>query len=145
MKALTAALLLAPALAFGKADNVAVAKAEPIALSFNAVPLVAFGEGTFKAILKRDFVVSPEVLGLDRRITINVKSIDVADVARFVDELLAHEGIQTMLRNGIYYLTLRREYGQSESQGDSVASLAPAQQLGACFERQGAADSLQRH
>lgn len=100
MKALIATLLLVPFLAFGKA--------EPVALSFNAVPIVQFGQAMFKGIMKRDFVVAPDVVSLDRKITIDVKSISADDLPRFVEDLLAREGIQTTLRDGVYYLTLRR-------------------------------------
>jgi type II secretory pathway component GspD/PulD (secretin) len=91
----------------------AIAKPMPIALTFNEVSLVVFGEGTFRAILKRDFVIAPDVLAMDRRITINVKSIAYEDVPRFVEDLLAREGIQTTLKQGIYYLTVRKDVQQS--------------------------------
>lgn len=100
MKTLLAVLLLAPVLA--------LAKPHPIALTFNNVSLVDFSEGTFKAILNRDFVVSPDALASDRRITIRVKAIEYDEVPRFVEDLLAREGIQTTLRNGIYYLTTKQ-------------------------------------
>jgi type II secretory pathway component GspD/PulD (secretin) len=103
MKSLISVLLLLPAMAF--------AKGEPITLSFNAVSIVQFGQAMFKGMMKRDFVVSPDVVGVDRRITIDVKTIDRDDLPNFVENLLAHEGIQTTLRNGIYYLTLNRDHG----------------------------------
>jgi general secretion pathway protein D len=105
MKGLIAAALLVPMLAFAKPAH--------IALTFNGVSLVAFGEGTFKAILQRDFVIAPDVLAMDRRITINVKAIEFENVSRFVEDLLAREGIQTTLRQGIYYLTAKRDAGQA--------------------------------
>ncbi|PMQ16345.1 type II secretion system protein GspD [Janthinobacterium sp. AD80] len=100
MKILVAILVLVPAFAFGKA--------EPVSLSFNAVSIVQFGQAMFKGMMKRDFVVAPDVVSLDRRITIDVKSISSDDLPRFVEDLLAREGIQTTVRDGVYYLTLNR-------------------------------------
>jgi type II secretory pathway component GspD/PulD (secretin) len=119
MKALIAALLLAPAFAFGKA--------EPVSLNFNAVPIVQFGQAMFKGMMKRDFVVAPDVVSLDRKITIDVKSISSDDLPRFVEDLLAREGIQTTLQDGVYYLTLRR-LDALGSQQDAITGKSPSAQ-----------------
>lgn len=103
MRRFLSALILAPVLAF------AAPAPAPVSLSFNATPLMAFGEAMFKAIMHRDFVVSPDVIGIDKRITINVKNIDAAELPRFVEDLLLREGITTTLKGGIYYLSLKRE------------------------------------
>jgi type II secretory pathway component GspD/PulD (secretin) len=91
--------LLAPTLAL----------AAPVSFKFDNVSLVSFGQATFKAIMNRDFVIGPDVVGLDKRITINVKSIETADVPRFVESMLAEQGIQTTLKDGVYYLSMRRD------------------------------------
>jgi len=117
MKALIVALLLTPAFAFGKA--------EPVSLNFNAVPIVQFGQAMFKGMMKRDFVVAPDVVNLDRKITIDVKSISSDDLPRFVEDLLAREGIQTTLRDDVYYLTLRR-LDALGSQQDAVTGQSPS-------------------
>lgn len=83
--------------------------AAPVSFKFDNVSLVSFGQATFKAIMNRDFVIGPDVVGLDKRITINVKSIETADVPRFVESMLAEQGIQTTLKDGIYYLSMRRD------------------------------------
>ena len=119
MKTLFIALLFAPTLVF----------AEPVSLSFNAVSIVQFGQAMFKGMMKRDFVVAPDVVGLDRRITIDVKSIDAAELPRFVENLLEQEGIQTTLRDGVYYLALKRGSAQNGAQDASIASQLPAQQF----------------
>jgi type II secretory pathway component GspD/PulD (secretin) len=132
MMKLIVALLLVPCLA--------LAAQEQIALKFDAVSLVAFGQGTFNAILQRDFVISPDVLALDRRITINVKSIEKSEVPHFVEDLLAHEGIQTTLRNGIYYLSLKNELRNAAAQESSNVSMAASQQQGAKTDTSGLLD-----
>lgn len=119
MKTLLAVLLLAPVLAFGKA--------EPVSLNFNAVSIVQFGQAMFKGMMKRDFVVAPDVVNLDRKITIDVKSISSDDLPRFVEDLLAREGIQTTLRDGVYYLTLRR-LSALGSQQDTIPGQSPSAQ-----------------
>lgn len=107
MKALIAALLLAPC--------IALASAQPVSLNFNAVPLVQFGQAMFNGMMKRDFVVSPDVIGIDKRITINVKNIDTTDLPQFVERLLLREGIVTTLKDGIYYLSLSHQVaGESQ-------------------------------
>lgn len=83
MRRFLSALILAPVLAFAAP---APAPA-PVSLSFDATPLMAFGEAMFKAIMHRDFVVSPDVIGIDKRITIKVKNIDAAELPRFVEDL----------------------------------------------------------
>lgn len=83
--------------------------AAPVSFKFDNVSLVSFGQATFKAIMNRDFVIDPDVVGLDKRITINVKSIETADVPRFVESMLAEQGIQTTLKDGIYYLSMRHD------------------------------------
>ncbi|MBA5604950.1 hypothetical protein H3H36_06185 [Duganella sp. FT3S] len=144
MKALIAALLVVPAFAFGKA--------EPVSLSFNAVSIVQFGQAMFKGMMKRDFVVAPDVVGLDRKITIDVKSISSDDLSRFVEDLLAREGIQTTLREGVYYLTLRRIDAQNgpqdatapaSSQGRPVLSTMGPQTAPTGIEARVSPDGLQ--
>lgn len=121
MRRFLSALILAPVLAF------AAPAPAPVSLSFDATPLMAFGEAMFKAIMHRDFVVSPDVIGIDKRITIKVKNIDLAELPRFVEDLLLREGIATTLKGGIYYLSLNRESGPQ----DVIASQQlPAQSAG---------------
>lgn len=121
MKSWLSALILAPVLA------VAAPGPAPVSLNFNATPLMAFGEAMFKAIMHRDFVVSPDVIGIDKRITINIKNIDAAELPRFVEDLLLREGIATTLKGGIYYLSLVRQGptdGSLRSPASSVGSAA---------------------
>ncbi|PJJ20744.1 type II/III secretion system protein [Janthinobacterium sp. 67] len=117
MRRFLSALILAPVLAF------AAPAPAPVSLSFDATPLMAFGEAMFKAIMHRDFVVSPDVIGIDKRITIKVKNIDAAELPRFVEDLLLREGIATTLKGGIYYLSLNRQAAVNEPQGPPPNSL----------------------
>lgn len=106
--------LLAPALAF----------AAPVSFTFKDVSLVSFSQATFKDIMNRDFVISPEVLAADRRITISLKSIDTAAVPAFVEDLLARQGIEVTSTNGVYYLSKSKpsQPAQNEPQAFQVSS-----------------------
>lgn len=120
MRRFLSALILAPVLAVAAPSP----SPAPVSLNFNATPLMSFGEAMFKAIMHRDFVVSPDVIGIDKRITINVKNIDAADLPRFVEDLLLREGIATTLKGGIYYLSLNRQATADDPQGPPANSSA---------------------
>lgn len=96
MKKLLCAALMAPAVVFAK----------PVSFDFAGVPLVAFSQATFKSIMGRDYVIAPEVLAADRKITISVKNIDSEAVPAFVENILAEQGVAVTERNGVYYLSL---------------------------------------
>ena len=76
----------------------------PLVLNFSGVSLITFAEATFKSILGRDYVISPDLVLLDRRITVQVKEIDPSAVPQFIEKILLKEGISVTLSNGIYYL-----------------------------------------
>lgn len=99
MKKLLIMALLMPSLAFAK----------PVSFDFNGVSLVAFSQATFKSVMGRDFVISPDVLAADRKITMSVKNIDTEDVPAFVENILQQQNISVALRNGVYYLTPVRQ------------------------------------
>lgn len=77
-----------------------------VSFVFSGVSLVAFGQGTFRDILHRDFVLSPEVVAMDKKITLQVSAVPASDVGKFVEGILLEQGIVTTFRDGIYYLTL---------------------------------------
>lgn len=80
--------------------------AEPTAsLNFQAIPLVQFAQATYKVMLKRDYVLSPELLAMDRPITVSVRNIPALELPAFVEGVLASQGVLTVERKGIYYLT----------------------------------------
>lgn len=98
----------ASAILFLLLSSIAFAKPQPVSLDFQNVGLVTFGQAVFKAILHRDFVISPEVMSLDRRVTVAVKTIDAAELPQFVDGILAQQGIQTTVRDGVFYLNVKQ-------------------------------------
>ncbi|MDC7718649.1 hypothetical protein PQU95_15710 [Vogesella sp. DC21W] len=84
---------------------VAHATAQPLALQFDRIGLVQFGEATFKAILKEDFIVDPQLVEDSRRVTVNVANIERAEIRPLLERVLLDAGIQVERRNGINWLT----------------------------------------
>lgn len=107
MKRLLAFLALVPALAFAK----------PVSFDFQGVSLVAFSQATFKGIMGRDYVIAPDVLGADRKITISVRNIDEADVPAFVESILQQQGVTVTERKGVFYLNAARSAAREAMQG----------------------------
>lgn len=97
MKKLCAALLLAfPFLCH----------AEDVAINFTGIPLPQFVQSTYKAMLKRDYVISPELLAMDKPISVAVRSVKADELPQFVDRVLASQGVKSELRDGVYFLGL---------------------------------------
>lgn len=81
------------------------ASPQPVSLNFSGVSLIQFSQGIYREMLHRDYVISSDVLGSDRKITVQVRSIDLVDVPAFIEHLLLEQGIATTLRGGVYYLS----------------------------------------
>lgn len=126
----------------------------PVSFDFAGVSLVTFGQATFKNLLDRDFVMSPEVVAMDRKISMHVKSLPVAEVPAFVESILAGQGIVSTLRDGVYYLTVKSATPVAAMLpvvDTTVAAAAPHAgvhiapvDLGAGQARDGAAASVRR-
>lgn len=76
----------------------------PVSFSFAGVPLVQFAQATYRDLLHRDFVVSSELLGMSKKVTINVKAVESDQLPVFVDQVLRSQGVKSTLRNGVFYL-----------------------------------------
>lgn len=85
-----------------------VACAAPVSFDFHGVTVVAFSQATFKSLLNRDFVIAPEVLAMDKRITVSVRAVEQKHVAAFVENILAGQGIGVAEKDGVYYLSASR-------------------------------------
>lgn len=100
--------------------------ASPVSLNFSAVPLVAFAEATYKSMLGVDYVIAPEVVTLEKKVTVNVKSIDSAKLAEFVANILLQQGVQVTPREGVYYLELAQILTPEQAdQGKAVVPASP--------------------
>lgn len=94
MKRLLLALLVAPV----------IAHAENVSLSFKAIPVMDFAEATYKVMLGKDYVITPDLIGMDKRVTINVKSIDRSTLPQLLGDVLASVGIRARESSGIVRL-----------------------------------------
>jgi len=81
---------------------------KPVSFDFQGITVVGFMQATFKSLLNRDYVISPEVLSLDRKITVAVRNVDPRDVAAFVENVLAGQGVAVVEKNGVYYVNLAK-------------------------------------
>lgn len=94
MKRLLAFLAFIPALAF----------ADSISLNMRAVPIVSFAEATYRVILGRDFLITPEVLGMDARLTINMKSVEKEKLPKILAGVLQSVGVRVTEYDGLFRL-----------------------------------------
>ncbi|WP_092714043.1 type II secretion system protein GspD [Janthinobacterium sp. OK676] len=83
---------------------VAFGAVQPVSIQLSSVSLVAFAQATFKNMLARDFVIAPDALALDRKLTVSVSSLDADRLPTFVEGILRDQGIASELRDGVYYL-----------------------------------------
>jgi general secretion pathway protein D len=94
MKRFFLVLLVAPLLA----------NAENVSLSFHAVPVMDFAEATYHAMLGRDYLITPDLIGLDKRVSINVKAIDRSKLPGLLGDVLATVGVRARDVGGIVRL-----------------------------------------
>lgn len=78
--------------------------AAPVSFNFNSVPLMAFSQQTLSGLLHVDYVISPEVLAMDRKITMSIAGVDESKVFGFVEGILKQQGVAIDVRDGVYYL-----------------------------------------
>ena len=118
MKKLFILFIWLPCVAFGAG--------QPVSIQLSSVSLVAFAQATFKNMLARDFVISPDALALDRKLTVSVSSLDADRLPTFVEGILRDQGIASELRDGVYYLRAL----QSSASVPSAIRVTPAGEFG---------------
>lgn len=84
------------------------AAAAPVSFNFNGVSLKDFTQTTLSSLLHVDYVISPEVLAIDRKITMNVAAVEENKVGDFVEGILKQQGVSIDIRDGVYYLVPSR-------------------------------------
>lgn len=95
---------------------------QPISLNMREIPVVSFAEATYKAILGRDFMISPEVIGLENRVTISIKSVDKAKLPKLLAEVLQSVGVRVRDEDGL----IRLEKFSASSLSDAGAVSVPS-------------------
>jgi type II secretory pathway component GspD/PulD (secretin) len=109
VKKIIAAAVLFPTLAFSA----------PLSFTFNDVSLLQFSQATFKNVLHADYVISPDVLSMDRKITLSVTNVEESRVREFVEGILQQQGIVIEQRGAVFYLLPLQKV---------AASVAPARE-----------------
>lgn len=94
MKRSLLTMLFVPTLAF----------AAPLSFNFSDVSVLQFAQATFKNVLHADYVISSEVLSMDRKITVSVAGVEEANVRAFVEGILLQQGISIEQRGSVFYL-----------------------------------------
>lgn len=94
MRNLLLAIFLFPAISFAK----------PVSLNFHEVTVIAFAEATYKEILSKDLIVAPDVVGLDNRVSVSIKSIETNKLSRIAEDVLLSAGVKAREVDGIVRL-----------------------------------------
>lgn len=106
------------------------ASTQPITMNLTSVSLVSFAQATYKNLLGRDFVITPEALALDRRLSISIASLRAEQLPAFVEGVLADQGIVSELRDGVYYLRSMQSVARSAVPPQQPAALPQVIQAG---------------
>jgi hypothetical protein len=77
--------------------------ADAVALDFRGIKVGELAEVVSRTVLKRDFVLSPEVAGMDQRLTLSVRSVDRAEVLDLLRSTLAGAGVGVADRGAVLY------------------------------------------
>ena len=99
---------------------------QPVSINLSSSSLVSFAQTTYKNLLGRDFVITPDALALDRKISVSVRSIDIERLPVFVEGVLADQGLSTELRDGVYYVRVSKISAQTVPAASSDFQLVPA-------------------
>jgi len=107
-----------------------LARAE-INLDFNAISIPEFAQAVLKGIIKRNYVLSPDVLADSRTITMSIKQAQEADILPLVEQLLDQNGIYMHDSGGILYLDKRQAAPVLPPAQPNVATEGGSEEAGA--------------
>ncbi|PUE08030.1 type II secretion system protein GspD [Limnohabitans sp. T6-20] len=93
--------------------------AAPLQLTFDKASVQSFLGTLYGKILQKSFVLSPDVLSLNRPVTLNV-SLEPEMIGSFVTGFLADQGLIAVVRDGVTYVGIKSTLASS-----SVALPAP--------------------
>lgn len=96
--------------------------AAPVQLSFTKAPVQSFLAAVYGDVLKRPYVLSPDLVTLSRTVTLNV-AIEPEKLQTFISGFLADQGITASDRDGVTYLATRTS--QIALQGPDLSSPLP--------------------
>ena len=112
----------------------AMANNQPVAINMSSASLLAFAQATYKNLLERDFVIAPDALALDRKISVSVRSLMPQQLPVFIEGVLADQGISSELRDGVYYLRAAQSSRPSQAPAVSLSPDVAAQSVSTSAE-----------
>lgn len=80
-----------------------------ITLEFNQLPIKEVSHVFFKTILKKDFILSNDLIQDNRQVTISIKDIPEKSLITDLTNILKSQGITIEQKNNIYYLDLLKQ------------------------------------
>lgn len=116
MKKWLAVLMFLPSLASAANAN----------LDFHKVSLVDFSEAIFKGFLKKDYIITNDVLDDTRKITVSLNQQSPGEVLQVVKTVLTNQGISLSEKAGVYYLEkIQPQPVNNAGSSDSSRTLEP--------------------
>ncbi|MGV3582888.1 MAG: type II secretion system protein GspD [Methylophilus sp.] len=83
--------------------------ASAVTLEFNNLPIKEVSHVFFKTILKKDFILSNDLIQDNRLVTISVKDIPQKSLVSDLTNILKSQGISITEKNNIFYLDLIKQ------------------------------------
>jgi type II secretory pathway component GspD/PulD (secretin) len=82
--------------------------AAPVQLDFQKVPVIAFVQATYGDILGKNFVISPDAVGVDKVVTMRVDVLDISGVPPVLASVLDLSGLSVREEKGVYYIDVKK-------------------------------------
>lgn len=98
--------------------------ADTFAMNFDRISLVNFAQATYRVMLKRDYILSPELLAMEKPISLHVRNIDGASLPKLIERVLNDQNVKTTLKNGVYFLSLNSHQGEGAARGGQPFNLS---------------------
>jgi len=81
-----------------------LAHAETISLDFKGATVVEVVQTLVKEILKLDYVIAPDVIQSDKRITVSVRQVGTDNLVPLIEGILKTVNVQMERRSDVYYI-----------------------------------------
>lgn len=82
--------------------------AVPVSLEFKGASVAEVVHALVKEVLRKDFVMSPDVAALDKRITVSVRQVEPDNLMPIIEGILRTVDVQIESRGGVLYVEKQR-------------------------------------
>jgi type II secretory pathway component GspD/PulD (secretin) len=89
----------------------------PLSLDFRNASVVEVVQTLVSEVLRRDYVLSPEVTKLEKRVTVLIREIDNDKLLSVIEDVFAMVGVQVTDRDGVLYIEIDQASGTGGGQG----------------------------